>query len=218
MSVIAAPEVEALLVGLEDAQGPGTSVLEVGCGRYRHFDYPATMSIAGLDISADQLAQNQYAQEKFLGDAQTYQLDREFDAVVSIFLLEHLDQPAAALHNMWRWTRPGGLLIIAVPNVYSVKGLVTKLSPFWFHHFAYKYIYRREYSIFPTTMRWCIAPRALRRYLPGHTVVHEQYAEEELAPPFAGLYRISLQVLRWLSFGRWRPERSNYLVVVRKDD
>lgn len=216
MSVLTTQSVAALIAEQEAALGPGTTVLEAGCGRFKHFAYPDTMHIAGLDISSDQLALNDYAEEKFLGDVQTYELDRQFDVVVSIFVLEHLEDPEAALDRMMAWTKPGGLLVLAVPNALSVKGLVTKYTPFWFHHLAYRLIYRVDYSIFPTTMKFCIAPRALKKRFARHEVVHEQWGEEKLAQPFDVLYRGAMGLLRILSLGRWRPERSNYQLVIRK--
>lgn len=209
-------KVEALLAELAREAGDGTCVLEAGCGRFKHFAYPEGMAIAGLDISPDQLARNDYAAEKFLGDVQTFRLERQFDAVVSVFVLEHLADPAAALDNMLAWTRPGGLLILAVPNVLSLKGLVTKFTPFWFHHLAYRVVYRRPYSIFPTTLRWSIAPRALRRRFAGHEIVLELTGTETVARPFGLLYDGLNAFLRAVTLGRWRPELSNYLLVVRK--
>jgi SAM-dependent methyltransferase len=216
MSDLTSHVAEALMSDLEAERGPGTTVLEAGCGRFKHFAYPETMAIAGLDISADQLERNTFAQEKFLGDVQTFKLDRQFDVVVSIFVLEHLEDPATALANMLAWTKPGGLLILAVPNALSLKGLVTKFTPFWFHHLAYKLIYRVEYSIFPTTMKFCIAPRALKKFLAEHEIVHEEFAEETLARPFNYIYQVAMVVLRVLTLGRWHPERSNYQLIVRK--
>ena len=107
-------------------------------------------------------------------------------------------------------------MILAVPNALSVKGLVTKFTPFWFHHLAYKVIYRAEYSIFPTTMKFCIAPRALKRFFVEHEIAHEQYGQETLARPFNVLYGALMGVLRVLSLGAWHPERSNFQLVIRK--
>ncbi len=45
--------VAELLHEMEKNHEPGASVLEAGCGRFKHFNYPDTMHICGLDISAD---------------------------------------------------------------------------------------------------------------------------------------------------------------------
>jgi len=216
MSVISPDTVNALLREHAERTGPGAEVLEAGCGRFKHFDYPASMVIHGLDISQEQLALNDFAHEKYLGDVQTFRLDRQFDVVVSIFVLEHLRDPEAALRNMLAWTRPGGLLVLAVPNALSVKGLVTKFTPFWFHHLFYRHVYRRPYSIFPTTMRLCIAPHRLREFFADHEILSEEYGVERLSQPFHAVYATGLLMLRALSLGRWRPGLSNYQIVVRK--
>ena len=88
MSVITTHAVDALIGGLEREVGPGAGVLEAGCGRFKHFAYPDTMRIAGLDISADQLERNTYAHEKFQGDVQTFSLKhKSHSAIVTSWIL-----------------------------------------------------------------------------------------------------------------------------------
>jgi len=40
----------------------------------------------------------------------------QFDLLVSLEVLEHVPDPLAHLREMWRVTRPGGLLILTTPN------------------------------------------------------------------------------------------------------
>ena len=42
--------------------------------------------------------------------------DGQFDVVVSLEVLEHLPAPKEHLQEVWRVTRPGGLLILSTPN------------------------------------------------------------------------------------------------------
>lgn len=44
--------------------------------------------------------------------------------------LERLPRPKDALLNLCRTVRPQGLLILGFPNLLSVKGIVTKITPF----------------------------------------------------------------------------------------
>lgn len=216
MSIPGTAIVQQLLIGLAPPTGGHLTVLEAGCGRYRHLRYPDSVRITGLDISAEQLANNEYAQEKIVGDVQTWQTDRQWDAVVCIYLLEHVDDPARAVENLLRWTRPGGLLVIAVPNLDSLKGIVTRATPFGFHHWFYEHIYRRPYAIFPTTMRLAIAPRRLRRQVREHDVVHEEYAQEHFGASVRFFYGLAIWTLKLFTLWLWRPEDSNYLLVVRR--
>ena len=53
------------------------------------------------------------------------------DAVVLWHALEHLDDPAAALGRIRSWLRPGGTLVVAVPNLGSVQARIG--GDRWFH-------------------------------------------------------------------------------------
>ena len=183
---------------VRDLDRPAT-VLEAGCGRFKHFDYPDNAVIAGL-----------------LGDVQTWGTDRTWDAVVSMYVLEHLDDPARTVRNMIDWTRPGGLVIIGVPNLWSLRGLITKLTPFWFHEMVYKQVYQRDVPPFPTTLKRDTTPARLRDQLAGCEFLMEDWAQERIRMPFALAYEGLIWIGKILSLGRWRPEDMNYYVVARK--
>jgi SAM-dependent methyltransferase len=215
VSIPGADAVRQIVAALDCAGEPHLRVLEAGCGRYRHITYPDAVRITGLDITAEELAHNEYVHEKIVGDVQSWQTQRQWDVVVCLYLLEHVDDPERGVANLLQWTRPGGLLVIAVPNVFSLKGLVTRATPFGFHDWFYRHIYRQPYAIFPTTMKPAIAPDALRRQLAGHRVVLERYSQESFSGLFGVLYQVVCGLLKVLTLGRWRPEDSNYLLVMR---
>ncbi|MDP6408067.1 MAG: class I SAM-dependent methyltransferase [Planctomycetota bacterium] len=150
--------------------GGGRSVLEAGCGSCSHFDLAGAHSV-GIDISASQLERNSSLDERLEGDLQFHDLGCErFDAVVSWYVLEHVARPDLALANMARALRPGGILVLAVPRVLSVKGLVTKFSPHWFHVAVYRHLLGRKtaglegHPPFPTHLRWSMSAAGLRRF------------------------------------------------------
>jgi 2-polyprenyl-3-methyl-5-hydroxy-6-metoxy-1,4-benzoquinol methylase len=216
MSVIRGSGLAALVDAFAAERGGEISILEAGCGKYRHWPYPAGARVAGLDISQEQLDRNDHVQEKHLGDVQTWQTDRQWDVVASVYVLEHIADPRRAVANMLAWTRPGGLLVIAVPNARSLKGLVTALTPFAFHVWFYKHVYRRPHDIFPTVMDRAIRPGELRKQLADHAVVLERFQGESLPQPFGLLFGALVGLLRVVSLGRWRAGDSNYLLAVRK--
>jgi len=218
MSVINGSGLAGIVEKAAARQPDGFSILEAGCGRLRHWAYPSQARISGVDISSRQLERNDFLDDKFLGDVQTWETDRQWDVVVSVYVLEHVDDPRRALANMVEWTKPGGLLVLAVPNALSLKGLVTKMTPFGFHGWFYRNIYRRPHAIFPTVMDFSITPANLRKQLADHEVVLEHFSEEAFNPPFSWIYRVLLGVLRLVSLGQWKPGNSNYLLVVQKPD
>ncbi len=106
---------------------PGLDLLDVGCG-------PGTITVdlaarvaparvVGLDVSADPLAEARGAAERTgvdvafeVGDVYALEAaDDSFDVVHAHQVLQHLTDPAAALREMARVCRPGG--VIAVRDV-----------------------------------------------------------------------------------------------------
>jgi SAM-dependent methyltransferase len=54
-----------------------------------------------------------------------------FDVITMWHVLEHLPDPQATLAEAHRLLRPGGVLLIAVPNFGSLQARLT--GPYWFH-------------------------------------------------------------------------------------
>ncbi|MDQ3607705.1 MAG: class I SAM-dependent methyltransferase, partial [Actinomycetota bacterium] len=53
------------------------------------------------------------------------------DAVTLWHVLEHIDDPAGALARVAGWLRPGGVMLVGVPNVASLQARLG--GPAWFH-------------------------------------------------------------------------------------
>lgn len=100
---------------------PHHRILEVGVGAGNVLDQVPTGVRFGLDLSASILrdARLRLASRATLlrGDAATLPFrDGAFDRVLSSEVLEHLPDPAAAVAEIARVTRPGGLVVLSVPN------------------------------------------------------------------------------------------------------
>ena len=155
--------VDRLLAGKEPLR-----VLEAGCGSVRNVRFPGSAQIVGIDISQRQLDQNKSVDEKILGDVQTHELPAEsFDAVVCWNVLEHLEDPDAAVRRFSVALRPGGVLILACPHPHSFKGLGARLTPHWLHVWFYRHVLgvagagTDDPRPFPTVMSPRIAPAAI---------------------------------------------------------
>jgi SAM-dependent methyltransferase len=178
-------------------------VLEAGGGSVEHLLFPEGSKFTVVDISAEQLADNTYADETIQEDLHTFRFEsNRFDVVVFNDVLEHLYNPRRVLDRCLDSLKPGGAVVFGGPVISSVKGLVTKFTPHWFHVLIYRVVFKNPAAgqpgspPFPTYARWLIDPRHLRRYLEnaGMQVVHFELFESEMIESLRqrseGLYRI----------------------------
>lgn len=112
-----------LIVALLARHLPGArSVLEVGCGtgyvlRALHED--AGLAVTGTELHPAGLSrarQRHGGAELLQADARQLPFDAHFDAVAAFDVLEHIEEDAAVLRELRRATRPGGGLLLTVPQ------------------------------------------------------------------------------------------------------
>jgi len=147
-------------------------ILDAGCGRgLNALDIDEGSYVVGIDLSEDALAANPSVDEKLIGDLQTYPLPPEsFDMAVCWEVLEHLQRPVDALDNLIGSIKPGGKLVLGLPNVFSPKALVAKFTPQFFHVWVYRHVFkfsvagRPGYGPYRTYLRWSLRPQELVRY------------------------------------------------------
>lgn len=122
----------ALLNGLAI---PGMSLLDVGAGRGRFVlsARRAGFEAWGIEPSARGLrAAKQLGAEVTRASIDDAQIrERSVDAITLWHVLEHLDDPRPALSRIHEWLRPGGALVVGVPNVTSLQARVG--GPRWYH-------------------------------------------------------------------------------------
>jgi SAM-dependent methyltransferase len=221
---------EALAPILE--RGRRLTVLEAGCGSGSHLRFGEDAHIVGIDISAEQLERNPLLHERILGDLETYPLPRDtFDVIVCWDVLEHLRHPERALDNFLAALAAGGIIVLAMPHVYSVKGMLTKLSPHWFHVLIYRYIFRiptagQPGSVpFPTYLRLAIAPENVKRFAARHGLTVAYFALYESgyfreyrtkARLTGGPWTAVRVATHLLTFGRLSADLTDYIIVLQK--
>jgi SAM-dependent methyltransferase len=66
-------------------------------------------------------------------------VDASFDVITMFHVLEHLTDPKRALFRLYRLLRPGGLLIVEVPNIGSWYARV--FGDVWFHYDVPRHLY-----------------------------------------------------------------------------
>lgn len=207
-------------------------VLEAGCGSTSYISVGEDAHVTGIDISARQLERHATLDRKVLGDVQAHRFQEgEFDLVVCWDVLEHLPAPERAVASFAWAVRRGGLVVLALPNVLSLKGLVTKFTPHGFHVWVYRHLFgwehagRDDHGPFRTHLRWSIAPEALKRLAASHGLVeeyfgpYESWSQQQLRGRFrltGQPWRVLRRATRTLTGGRVTPELTDYILVLRR--
>lgn len=115
-------------------------VLEAGCGSTSHLKL-ANPTMTGIDISQHQLDRNQHLSERICADLHAYENPNwaeSFDLIVCWDVLEHLSAPKIVVEKFFKWVKPTGKIILAYPNPQTLKGVVTKYSPYFIHQLFYR--------------------------------------------------------------------------------
>ena len=214
--------------------GRSFDVLEAGCGSSGHVELGDGARIVGIDISEEQLARNDRLDQKILGDIQTHDFGQKcFDPIVCWDVLEHLPEPDRALRSFARASKAGGIILLALPNVFSLKGLITKFSPHWFHVWVYRNVFgnpnagRPGYAPFPTFLSTSVSPSALKRFAAETNLVEEHFRLYEStmidslkrkSRPLHTLYKMALLLLRLASLGAYDGSMTDVIIVLRKPD
>ena len=207
-------------------------VCEAGCGSATHLQLPSDARVLGIDLSSRQLARYQGATIRAVGDVQALPIREGSCALVVCWeVLEHVPDPGQALRQLATTLAPGGVLVVAVPNLWSIKGLATRLSP----HFLHVWFYRRILGVtdagrddtvpFPVSRNLAIAPAQLRRSAidSGLTPLYEAHYEAKKQARLRT--RVGLTGRRWalvrglvrrLTFGRLDAETTEYLLVASR--
>lgn len=225
-------EIQSITTLVEHHLGQGNwRVLEAGCGSISHIPIPDSAIVVGIDISSRQLQRNTRLNESILGDIQSLSLPREdFDLIVCWDVLEHLPAPEKALRNLFEAVRPGGVVLLAFPNLYSLKGLVTRLTPFIFHLWFYRYLIgdrreREEMDQFPTYLKLAATPSRVIRQAQkqgleiGYSLTYEGPVQRYLRSrnKFADFAFWGFEgVCKVLSMGWWNPSLSDCIMVLVK--
>jgi len=112
---------------------PGARVLDAGAGRGRLVAELGRRGFVaeGIEPSARSAAAAQAAGLAVARRSIDEHEDSGLDAVVLWHVLEHLDDPASALERVRSWLRPGGLVLVGVPNVESLQARIA--GPAWMH-------------------------------------------------------------------------------------
>lgn len=160
--------------------GQKLEILEAGCGPKWLLDLSGVdYRLTGLDINEKALNIRKNLirdlDEAIVGDLRNVKLkDGFYDVIYCSFVLEHSSGAHKVLENFRKWLKPGGLLILRIPDGDSVYGFLTKNTPFWVHLFYKKYVKstptagKLGHGPFPTVHESVVSVKGIRDHCKVH--------------------------------------------------
>lgn len=135
-------------------------VLEVGCsaGMFLHHVRPLVQEIVGIDFDQVSAA---YAAKKchcpvYTTDIRETPLEESyFDVIVAFQTLEHVADPHEFIGTLARYLRPGGVMMIEIPNLYDALAHVYDLP----NHYTFYY---------HAAHLWYFTAKSLAKLMTGH--------------------------------------------------
>lgn len=209
--------------------GRPIEILEAGCGRRWNIDLDGVAHrLVGVDLDEKALLHRRDVvgdlDEAVVGDLRTAPLGTH-DVVFSAFVLEHIAGAEAVLHRLTDALRPGGLLVLRVPDGDAVYAFLARLLPFW-THVLYKRIAgdplagRPGHPPYPVVYDDLVSRRGVRRFAEqrGLVLLDEVGTNPHLDAMgrLAPLGRAGQRALARLSFGRLDGDHSNLTLVMRR--
>jgi len=210
-------------------------ILEAGCGK----SWP--LKLSDLNVQLVGVDNNQHAldnringvgdlAEAICGDISNVKLPEDsFDVVYCSYVLEHVQGAEFALLNFVKWIRPGGIMIVKVPDGESAFGFASRVTPFWVHMLYKRYIARnpnagrKGHEPFPTVFDPVVSRRGLTRFIKENELIPVMLCRTNLFPlrikRYAHLLWIGcIQVISLLSLRRLSTDHSGLAVVLQKSE
>lgn len=213
------------------AQGE-LSMLEAGCGNSWQLQLPGVQYVlTGVDLNQDALDIRKFEKrdlhEAVLGDLRTVSLDEsKFDVIYNSFVLEHIAGAEQVLDNFLRWLRPGGLLILRIPDPRSVYGMLSRVTPFWFHVFYKRRIAgiktagKPGYDPFPTIYDAIVSREGIHHWCATNGLLLKEEIGWNYQIGRPGLVslgvRTFIKALHLFSFGTFADDHVNLTYVIEK--
>lgn len=210
--------------------GPNSTVLDFGAGRgaSQHED-PSPFrrnllslkgrvrALIGADVDPAVQDNDTLDRALLIGDDNRLPLpDASVDVVVSDFVFEHIQDPAAAARELDRVLKPGGWLCVRTPNRFGYIAIANRMVPAGLRQAVVRSARedRKDKDMFPAVYRLNTA-EAFRRHFPPDRFEHYVIPwDAEPAYHFGSklLYRLTLAVHHWTP----APLKTVLMVFVRK--
>ena len=208
-------------------------IVEAGCGRRWALKMDVSRCrITGIDLDTEALrARVESAgdlDKVVVGDVQDVSLlPREgADLVYSSFVLEHLPRAEEAARGHAAWLRPGGLLVIRVPDANSVYGFIARHTPHRLHVWTYRHVFGRPeagtpgHAPYPVHYSRLMKISGLCDFAAQNdldVIAAFRYHQMPNRPRvLTAMARAAARMFSILTLGRLTSEHTNLAIVLRK--
>lgn len=200
-------------------------VLEAGCGsKWGLVPSGVDLHITGIDLDPEALRIRQETrgdlQVAIVADLHDVDLpESAFDVAYCSYVLEHVDNAEAVLDRLINSVRPGGRLILRVPDGRSVFGWVAKHTPHPTHVWFKKYVERFPdagkpgHAPYPTVYEPIVSVNGLERWADRRDLkIEDQYATNYFIRKFgkaAPVAQFGLNAVSAISRGKLTSKWNN---------
>lgn len=225
LTVLTRKEEAALLSRTVEALGDDITILEAGCGRKWRLKLGTRYRLIGID--EDETALRLRAEQ--IGDLDDYRVGslvdaefepRSFDVIYCSYVLEHAVGVDRILDNFATWIRPGGLIVLRVPDDRSVYGFVAKHTPHWSHVLVKKYVNKAKnagkpgYDPYPVVYEKAMSQPGILRFCRDRGFSCSIIGDAAFMKKGQRWLRPVTRGVSWLALGQlgWRHDNLTYLI------
>lgn len=219
---------------IRNKSGQGSlSILEAGCGRRWTLDLSGIeYTLTGVDLDKDALKYRmntiQDLDQGIEGDLRYVSLKNQYDVIFNAYVLEHIEDAELVLKNFLKWLKPGGLLILLIPDRNSVYGFVTRISPHWLHILYVRHLSRWKfkkagksgYGPYRTVHEPIVSRQGINTFCrENNLVIREEYSSNlylEGKGMTAAFVRVMVGIIYILSLGTLERRYNNLAYVIEK--
>jgi SAM-dependent methyltransferase len=209
-------------------------ILEAGCGSHWPFrleEIQYTLTGVDVDRVALEIRKNTLSDlhEAIEADLCSVDLGADrFDVIYCHFVLEHIKRADVVMKNFVKWIKPDGIIIIKIPDPYSVSGYISRITPYWFHVFYYRFIRGNKnsgkpgYFPYPTYYHSIVSRRGMRDFCNDKSngvVLVAEYGDDYFRPrrgAMKTLLPVFTRVINIISIGSLSDKHTNLLYIIRK--
>jgi ubiquinone/menaquinone biosynthesis C-methylase UbiE len=174
----------------------------------------------GMDYEIESLRKHKGIADKLVGDVYRLPLkDQSLDLVTANMVMEHFEDPGAALREIRRVLTEKGIVVFHTPNFLNYQFLIASLLPQWLKNKLVRFLEgRHESDVFPTFYRAnSMAAITSLAGQAGYTVRELKMVNSSAETIVLGpVVVFELLLIRLLNMDRFQKYRSNIVAALER--